>query len=405
MDQAKKKARKQVRFDDVPVEEKGKTLHEIEEEEGGTIKEALVGMAQTKRALSRKTKDAGQDDEETDIVPATEVERYEEQLTIEEEEGIKFEPFNLKEEREVGHFDDDGNYVIRKDAEATDAWLESEEAKVVSEKVKKMLADREKAAAASYQGPLTDRSMAQMKSEIAGKLRPGETLLKALKRLGGNAPSFHKAMGKRERARLAQQAKTVEQPPDAESINRLTELADKLLDEGELDVYSCTKEEFEHAAALFLPKTEAATEKTDGDMFGDDDDDMFSEKIPVPVSAAQPPAMASGEACGSVHSKPYSAWTIPELKMFLTERGSDTSSILEKGELVKKVEEIATGWAAIPEGYEFDPTTTYYFNANTNLYYDPNTCGYCDASTNKWYVYDSDKQQLVEWNATAGVGT
>ena len=33
---------------------KGKTLGEIEADEGGTVKESLVGMAQTKRAAQRK---------------------------------------------------------------------------------------------------------------------------------------------------------------------------------------------------------------------------------------------------------------------------------------------------------------------------------------------------------------
>ena len=33
---------------------KGKTLGEIEADEGGVVKESLVGMAQTKRAAQRK---------------------------------------------------------------------------------------------------------------------------------------------------------------------------------------------------------------------------------------------------------------------------------------------------------------------------------------------------------------
>jgi hypothetical protein len=50
---------------------------------------------------------------------------------------VQFEPFNLKAERERGYFDDDGNYVEHKTdpTEERDAWLDSEEAKVVSAQV------------------------------------------------------------------------------------------------------------------------------------------------------------------------------------------------------------------------------------------------------------------------------
>jgi hypothetical protein len=45
----------------VPVKQKpkGKTLHEIEEEEGGPVKESMVGMAAVQRAIRRKKADAG----------------------------------------------------------------------------------------------------------------------------------------------------------------------------------------------------------------------------------------------------------------------------------------------------------------------------------------------------------
>lgn len=39
---------------------KGKTLHEIEAEEGGPVKESMVGMAAVQRAIRRKKKEAGE---------------------------------------------------------------------------------------------------------------------------------------------------------------------------------------------------------------------------------------------------------------------------------------------------------------------------------------------------------
>lgn len=41
------------------------------------------------------------------------------------EAGIAFEPFHLKQEREEGYFDADGNYIQYKLDEVKDAWLDS----------------------------------------------------------------------------------------------------------------------------------------------------------------------------------------------------------------------------------------------------------------------------------------
>ena len=66
------------------------TLEQLEAQEGGPIKESMVGMAQTKRASRRKGKGVG----DTDLVD--DVEDIEEELEEEEEGGVKLEAFNLK---------------------------------------------------------------------------------------------------------------------------------------------------------------------------------------------------------------------------------------------------------------------------------------------------------------------
>lgn len=81
-------------------------------------------MAHTKRAAKRKGGGVG----DTDLV--RDLQRVEEDLEVEEEGGMKLEAFNLKEEREKGYFDEEGNYVAREEKEEdeeADAWLESEE--------------------------------------------------------------------------------------------------------------------------------------------------------------------------------------------------------------------------------------------------------------------------------------
>lgn len=45
--------------------------------------------------------------------------------TIDCDEGVPITPFNLKEEMEEGHFDAEGNYFIKKDADIRDNWLDN----------------------------------------------------------------------------------------------------------------------------------------------------------------------------------------------------------------------------------------------------------------------------------------
>lgn len=146
---------------------RGKTLAEIEAEEGGPVKESLVGMAHTRRAENRKKREE-RDIGDTDVSVAN-TERFEKEgLEVEEEDGIQFEPFNLKAEREEGVFDADGNYVYKKKEgeegeDGKDAWLASEEAKVVSDEVRKRIEEqRARAEVAQRQAPLTERQIAQV---------------------------------------------------------------------------------------------------------------------------------------------------------------------------------------------------------------------------------------------------
>ncbi|KAL6761206.1 hypothetical protein V8C86DRAFT_905231 [Haematococcus lacustris] len=257
---------------------KGKTFAEIEAEEGGPVKESLLGMAQVKRALGRKQREV-QATDDTDI-PA-DVDAFEEAAQVEEEDGIKFTGFNLEEEKQTGYFDEEGAYVERKDKDEgeRDAWMNSEDAKVVSAEVRLKIEERQRReaeaeAAARRAAPLTDRQIASMKAEMVGHMLAGETLAKALKRLGGGAPIAGRAMGKREKARLQQQQQqqqekqqsakaatghegtaggssgaaaaaaaaggmgggtaTVAAPGRAEVFERMTELAGLLVEEGEM---------------------------------------------------------------------------------------------------------------------------------------------------------------------------
>ncbi|KDD72704.1 hypothetical protein H632_c2998p0, partial [Helicosporidium sp. ATCC 50920] len=132
------------------TEHKGKTFGEIEEEENGPIHEAAVPMAAAKRAAKRKA--GNLDDTSTEVVAVEDLHKAEEELQVEQEEGVAFEPFNMKEERKLGQIDAQGNFIAREkarkgeddedDEEEEDAWLKSEAATLVSDKVRESIATR-----------------------------------------------------------------------------------------------------------------------------------------------------------------------------------------------------------------------------------------------------------------------
>ena len=59
-----------------------------------------------------------------DDISAAEAE-YEAREGFWDNSGVPIEPFHLRQEREAGYFDDEGNYVAFKDDGPEDAWLKS----------------------------------------------------------------------------------------------------------------------------------------------------------------------------------------------------------------------------------------------------------------------------------------
>ena len=264
------------------VHPKGKTLKEWEDEEGGPVKESLVGMAQVKRSVKRKSAAA-----DTDLV--ADVQGVEEELEVEEEDGYKLEPFNLKEERQRGHFDDDGNYIEKEDKgeeEGQDAWLLSDEAKVVSQEVLRKIKEREAAAAAveAATGPMSAVQMARLQHQVAELLHPGETVTQGLRRLGALS---RKPLTKRAKhgggGDPSAAAPLPADPANKAQFDALTEAANALMDAGEHDIYSHDRAYLQRAAAVYIDDEEGAGPSAllaggvSKAAYADADEDMFAE--------------------------------------------------------------------------------------------------------------------------------
>ncbi|KAL0033088.1 hypothetical protein WJX79_002251 [Trebouxia sp. C0005] len=370
---------------------KGLTLSDVEAAEGGIVKEGLVTAAQHKRALQRKRKgkNAGED---TDM--PSHVEEAEEFLDREEDDGVKLEPFNLAQERAEGHFDESGHYVENKkdDAEETDAWLGSDDAAPVSDTVKRQILERQQRMAAAEEAPeMSKPQEAALQRDIAAILLPGESVTKALQRLGkqDKRPAGKRNKDLQPKVELSAEEKQIAR----QQFEKLTEAASSLMDSGELDIYSQKKEYLERCAALFAPAA---------DIFGHEDD-MFAENAENEPQqngdAAQP---ANGHLSAAEAEVDYQSWPIKELRRFLTERGLDCAGIIEKRELAEKVKQAASQGpegqvSTVPVGYAFDPSSGYHYSADTQMYFDSNSGGYYSNSDSKWYLYNEATQQFQEW--------
>lgn len=149
-----------------------------------------------------------------------------------------FTAFNMDDENEEGHFDEDGNFIWKKEEKSVqeEAWLDGlSEEQVEAAKAAKDRRD--------YRDEQDDDN--RMTEELANQtlatlLQSRETVLQALQRLGKKRP----------KAKAAKRKQPGDEPPpvqtteEKEQFERITEAADFLMRMGEVDVYGQMKEEF-----------------------------------------------------------------------------------------------------------------------------------------------------------------
>lgn len=176
--------------------------------------------------------------EDEDILDEDDIEGQEEE-TIRNDEGITVTPFNLRDELEEGHFDAQGNYIANKtDENVTDEWLES----VDWNKVKDVSRDQDKPM--EEDEPVLD--VMNVKTQMVALMKPGENVLKALRRLGGNKKPMSSA-DRWKKKKTANQAESEETKKSKVDLLKLTGLADDLLQNGDFQIYekTCEKLNFE----------------------------------------------------------------------------------------------------------------------------------------------------------------
>ena len=107
-------------------------------------------------------------------------------------------------------------------------------------------------------------------------MKPGETIAKSLRRLGGNKGKMQSSSQRWKAKKQKTQGEAGEQSEeDKTKFLKLTELADKVLSSGNMEVYEMTYEK----VTFLLKKLEPTKTEIPEDMDNDDALDMFAENF------------------------------------------------------------------------------------------------------------------------------
>ncbi|KAI8492547.1 CD2 antigen cytoplasmic tail-binding protein 2 [Branchiostoma belcheri] len=176
---------------------------------------------------------------------------------------IRVTPFNLKEEMEEGHFDKHGHFVADKEEEIRDNWLDNIDW-VKIKKTEELQKEREARGGQDMQEEAEERSELEVLRESLQYMKPGETVAKALRRLGG---------GKKVSSNRKWQTKKAKEDKAKTDMLRLTECADYFVQRGNYEFYQFTYERINYQLkGPTVPGMASGSSKSEEDildMFGD----------------------------------------------------------------------------------------------------------------------------------------
>ncbi|KAL5970529.1 hypothetical protein TSMEX_001698 [Taenia solium] len=218
-----------------------------------------------KEKISKNTLESDEeisDDEEGGRMDEAELQVGQEPETIGFDSDIVITPFNMREElEEEGHFDASGTFIFKRTNDVGDNWLEDVDWNEVRRNEQASSGDggRPKATTMAEEEALpevTTDQQTELYRRAASLLRPGETVLRALRRLGPKRSASSTTAQRRNWVRRKDgstaSAVTTLSPDDAanaEAFASLTELANDLLGSGDFDIYQKTKEVIEDLVA------------------------------------------------------------------------------------------------------------------------------------------------------------
>ncbi|GLJ46783.1 hypothetical protein SUGI_0986680 [Cryptomeria japonica] len=356
---------------------------------GGPVKGTDPRLAAKQRARRRRDmaeellNAQAHDTSVLDDIGAAE-EDYEDDEAL-EDDGIKIEPFNLKQEREEGYFDSEGNYVEYGNGnEIKDAWLDSVEVdtRFADEHLEIQERDNDQ--------ELSSLEVGKIKRRIANTLQPGETVLHALRRM--KAISNDKS----KRGKMPEETKVV--------FDQLTDDAMKLMDNGDYNVYDDKKETFEREAEGYERIARAKGGPLVGivdtsisvnagkmeDIFADDEGEARQSYSSVTASGPWSENSSDaidifGEGDGAAAVDIFSDSEVSISHSTVQETTPQSGHIDESTLSTRNF-----GEGGVPSDYVFDGSSGYYYSSRLGYYYDPSTGFFCSATTGKWYKFNEE---------------
>nr|XP_033780225.1 CD2 antigen cytoplasmic tail-binding protein 2 isoform X2 [Geotrypetes seraphini] len=234
--------------------------------------------------------DEAGDSQKYDILTSEDVEGQE-SATIDFEGGMKITPFNLQEEMEEGYFDSEGNYFLKKEAEIRDNWLDN----IDWVKIKEQVPGKQEPQSEEEDDEDSEREehkTLKRKAVLEGLLeilRPGETVARAIQRLGGKGtkrPGAGWVRGSRKKQIEHDRPNEVEQEEAEiqrkEQLERLTGLADQMVVQGVYEIYQDTYEKVAYHLKMIpdaLPADAMGDSRDQLDMFADDIEEEKLSKV------------------------------------------------------------------------------------------------------------------------------
>ncbi|XP_069134765.1 CD2 antigen cytoplasmic tail-binding protein 2-like [Argopecten irradians] len=234
---------------------------------------------ESRRFKGKHSLDSDEEDDDVtkyDVMPEDEIEGQEDS-TIDRDGEIQITPFNMKDELEEGHFDKEGTYIYDKKKEIQDSWMDNIDwIKVKEQPVGKTYSDDDDD---SEEEKINEESIFR---EMLQYVNPGETIMKALKRLGGSKSGKAQSASQRWKAKKQKTALTDEQNEqnvkDKENMLKLTGLANQLMHTGNMEVYEMTHEKLSYELKKFEDSKPKPVDIPEG-MDDDDALDMFAESL------------------------------------------------------------------------------------------------------------------------------
>ncbi|TKR68316.1 hypothetical protein L596_024313 [Steinernema carpocapsae] len=196
-----------------------------------------------------------------------------EEGTQDYEGNVKITAFNMKEDMEDGHFDSAGNFIFNKNEnEIKDGWLDNIDWTQVKRRAGKNWEkegdqnDEEGEEAV----PPSDGQLKEMYARLVSHLKPNETIMAAIKRIGAQRLS---AAEERKRRWAAKKAGQDVETDQTKLVNELSGIADALVSQGHPEAYQFKKEQIEKLIEAMDEETSAM-----GSL------DMFADEEPVASS-------------------------------------------------------------------------------------------------------------------------